>query len=227
MSREEADLLERSARELSRVDELFHLSVAPQLATTLERQPERARLGGGRTRGECALRRSGGVHGLLGGAASERGGRDAEPVPGGGRAGGRRRGRTHRQVRRGCHYRRLQRGDRPTRPRHVTGSAGTQRAGRRTRCDVRRCSRTAPGRLVLSHLYCRLSGTCDWIEFHPCELLVRRRPVGCVAGPWGRSHSDGWVGCPDSPITVPFRRGGRCRAEASQGRPSAPRGRSR
>ena len=46
MSREEADLLERSARELSRVDELFHLHVAPQLATTLERQPERARLGG-------------------------------------------------------------------------------------------------------------------------------------------------------------------------------------
>jgi adenylate cyclase len=46
MSREEADLLERSARELSRVDELFHLSMAPQLAATLERQPERARLGG-------------------------------------------------------------------------------------------------------------------------------------------------------------------------------------
>jgi adenylate cyclase len=46
MSREEADLLERSARELSRVGELFHLYVAPQLATTLERQPERARLGG-------------------------------------------------------------------------------------------------------------------------------------------------------------------------------------
>jgi hypothetical protein len=46
MSREEADLLERSARELSRVDELFHLYVAPQLATTPERQPERARLGG-------------------------------------------------------------------------------------------------------------------------------------------------------------------------------------
>jgi adenylate cyclase len=46
MSREEADLLERSARELSRVDELFHLYAAPQLATALERQPERARLGG-------------------------------------------------------------------------------------------------------------------------------------------------------------------------------------
>jgi adenylate cyclase len=46
MSREEADLLERSARELSRVDELFHLYVAPQLAATLERQPERAQLGG-------------------------------------------------------------------------------------------------------------------------------------------------------------------------------------
>ena len=47
MSREEADVLERSARELSRVDALFHLYVAPQLATSLERQPERARLGGG------------------------------------------------------------------------------------------------------------------------------------------------------------------------------------
>jgi adenylate cyclase len=46
MSREEADVLERSARELSRVDALFHLYVAPQLATSLERQPERARLGG-------------------------------------------------------------------------------------------------------------------------------------------------------------------------------------
>ena len=46
MSREEADVPERSARELSRVDALFHLYVAPQLATSLERQPERARLGG-------------------------------------------------------------------------------------------------------------------------------------------------------------------------------------
>ena len=46
MSREEADVLERSARELSRVDALFHLYVAPQLATSLARQPERARLGG-------------------------------------------------------------------------------------------------------------------------------------------------------------------------------------
>jgi hypothetical protein len=46
MSHEEADVLERSARELSRVDELFHLYVAPQLAASLERQPERARLGG-------------------------------------------------------------------------------------------------------------------------------------------------------------------------------------
>ena len=46
MSREEADVLERSARELSRVDELFRLYVAPQLAASLERQPERARLGG-------------------------------------------------------------------------------------------------------------------------------------------------------------------------------------
>ena len=50
MSREEADVLERSARELSRVDALFHLYVAPQLATSLERQPERARLGGGSAR---------------------------------------------------------------------------------------------------------------------------------------------------------------------------------
>jgi class 3 adenylate cyclase len=46
MSREEADVLERSARELSRVDELFRLYVAPQLAASLQRQPERARLGG-------------------------------------------------------------------------------------------------------------------------------------------------------------------------------------
>jgi adenylate cyclase len=46
MSREEADVLERSARELSRVDELFRLYVAPQLVASLERQPERARLGG-------------------------------------------------------------------------------------------------------------------------------------------------------------------------------------
>jgi adenylate cyclase len=46
MSHEEADVLERSARELSRVDELFRLYVAPQLVASLERQPERARLGG-------------------------------------------------------------------------------------------------------------------------------------------------------------------------------------
>jgi adenylate cyclase len=46
MSREEAAALERSARELRRVDELFRLYVAPQLAASLERQPERARLGG-------------------------------------------------------------------------------------------------------------------------------------------------------------------------------------
>jgi adenylate cyclase len=46
MSRGEADVLERSARELVRVDELFRLYVAPQLAASLERQPERARLGG-------------------------------------------------------------------------------------------------------------------------------------------------------------------------------------
>jgi adenylate cyclase len=46
MSREEAAVLERSARELSRVDELFRLYVAPQLAASLRRQPERARLGG-------------------------------------------------------------------------------------------------------------------------------------------------------------------------------------
>jgi adenylate cyclase len=46
MSREEADMLERSARELNRVDHLFRLYVAPQLAARLEDQPERARLGG-------------------------------------------------------------------------------------------------------------------------------------------------------------------------------------
>jgi adenylate cyclase len=46
MSREEAATLERSARELRRVDELFRLYVAPQLAASLQRQPERARLGG-------------------------------------------------------------------------------------------------------------------------------------------------------------------------------------
>jgi adenylate cyclase len=46
MSREEAGVLERSARELHRVDELFRLYVAPQLAASLEHQPERARLGG-------------------------------------------------------------------------------------------------------------------------------------------------------------------------------------
>jgi adenylate cyclase len=46
MSREEAAVMERSARELSRVDELFRLYVAPQLAASLQRQPERARLGG-------------------------------------------------------------------------------------------------------------------------------------------------------------------------------------
>ena len=46
MSHEEADVLKRSARELSRVDELFRLYVAPQFVASLERQPERARLGG-------------------------------------------------------------------------------------------------------------------------------------------------------------------------------------
>jgi adenylate cyclase len=46
MSREEATLLERSARELRRVDELFRLYVAPQLAASLHHEPERARLGG-------------------------------------------------------------------------------------------------------------------------------------------------------------------------------------
>jgi adenylate cyclase len=46
MSGGEADVLERSARELVRVDELFRMYVAPQLAASLERQPERARLGG-------------------------------------------------------------------------------------------------------------------------------------------------------------------------------------
>jgi class 3 adenylate cyclase len=46
MSREEAAMLERSARELRRVDELFRLYVAPQLAASLWHQPERARLGG-------------------------------------------------------------------------------------------------------------------------------------------------------------------------------------
>jgi adenylate cyclase len=46
MSREQADVLERSAEELSRVDELFRMYMAPQLAATLKRQPELARLGG-------------------------------------------------------------------------------------------------------------------------------------------------------------------------------------
>jgi adenylate cyclase len=46
MSREEADSLQRSAQELRRVDALFRVYVAPQLAATLRRQPERARLGG-------------------------------------------------------------------------------------------------------------------------------------------------------------------------------------
>jgi adenylate cyclase len=46
MSREEATLLERSARELRRVDELFRLYVAPQLVASLHHRPERARLGG-------------------------------------------------------------------------------------------------------------------------------------------------------------------------------------
>jgi adenylate cyclase len=46
MSREQADVLERSAEELSRVDELFRLYMAPQLAASLKRQPELARLGG-------------------------------------------------------------------------------------------------------------------------------------------------------------------------------------
>jgi adenylate cyclase len=46
MSREEAAALERSARELNRVDALFRMYVAPQLAASLQHQPERARLGG-------------------------------------------------------------------------------------------------------------------------------------------------------------------------------------
>lgn len=46
MSAEEAALLARSARELHRGDALFRQYVAPQLAATLQRQPERARLGG-------------------------------------------------------------------------------------------------------------------------------------------------------------------------------------
>jgi adenylate cyclase len=46
MSREQAAVLERSAEELSRVDELFRLYMAPQLAASLKRQPELARLGG-------------------------------------------------------------------------------------------------------------------------------------------------------------------------------------
>jgi adenylate cyclase len=46
MSREQADVLERSAEELSRVDELFRMYMAPQLAASLKRQPELARLGG-------------------------------------------------------------------------------------------------------------------------------------------------------------------------------------
>jgi adenylate cyclase len=46
MSHEEAEVLVRSARELRRVDALFRLYVAPQLAASLHREPERARLGG-------------------------------------------------------------------------------------------------------------------------------------------------------------------------------------
>lgn len=46
MSREQADVLQRSAEELGRVDELFRMYRAPQLAATLQRQPELARLGG-------------------------------------------------------------------------------------------------------------------------------------------------------------------------------------
>jgi adenylate cyclase len=46
MSAEEAAMLARSARELRRGDALFRQYVAPQLAATLERQPERAQLGG-------------------------------------------------------------------------------------------------------------------------------------------------------------------------------------
>jgi adenylate cyclase len=46
MGREEAEVLVRSARELRRVDQLFRLYVAPQLAASLHREPERARLGG-------------------------------------------------------------------------------------------------------------------------------------------------------------------------------------
>lgn len=43
---EEVDLLERSARELRRVDDLFRPYVGPHLAQRLEAQPELARLGG-------------------------------------------------------------------------------------------------------------------------------------------------------------------------------------
>jgi class 3 adenylate cyclase len=45
-SAEEVDLLERSARELRRVDDLFRPYVGPHLAQRLEAQPELARLGG-------------------------------------------------------------------------------------------------------------------------------------------------------------------------------------
>ena len=62
-------MLERSARELSRVDELFRACMWPRSSTaSLERQPERARLGGEERRGERALRRPGGIHGLLRGS---------------------------------------------------------------------------------------------------------------------------------------------------------------
>jgi adenylate cyclase len=46
MSSDEAALLERSAREVKRIDELFRPYVSPALAETLERRPELAGLGG-------------------------------------------------------------------------------------------------------------------------------------------------------------------------------------
>jgi hypothetical protein len=129
MSREQADVLERSAEELSRVDELFR----PVYGSTAGGEPEApagaGAAGWGGARGECALRRPGGIHELLGGAAGQRRGRDAEPVLGGSRARGRRRGRTHRPVRRGCHHRRLQRGDQPDHAMRAARAALAIRSG--------------------------------------------------------------------------------------------------
>jgi adenylate cyclase len=126
MSREEADVLERSARELSRVDELFRLYVAPQLAASLERQPERARLGGEEREVSVLFADLAGFTALLGGAARQRRDPDAEPVLGHGRARGRPRGRAHRPVRGGRHHRRLQRRHRAarSRPARREGGAG-------------------------------------------------------------------------------------------------------